>query len=221
MKILFVGNSHTYCNALPFQVRELINAAPGVTPPCEAYMCTTGGRSLDWHSREVGTLHSIACVDWDVVVLQERTHPFEGRQALRDACDRLKPYLDKSGARVVLYATWAHRDRPEEQEMMETAFASVAREMGSGLAPVSTAWHRVLREAPDIELYRDDGSHAAPAGTYLAACVLFGVLTGHSPVGAQGRIEVKGTVLADLADAVARRLQDAAWQAVQSAADVR
>ncbi len=47
MRILFVGNSHTYCNGLAYQVREMLNAAAG-REECQAWMCTAGGKSLAW-----------------------------------------------------------------------------------------------------------------------------------------------------------------------------
>lgn len=34
-----------------------------------------------------------------------------------------------------------------------------------------------------IDLWQDDGSHPTVAGTYLAACVFYGVIFGESPRG--------------------------------------
>ena len=41
-------------------------------------------------------------------------------------------------------------------------------------------WHAILRETPELTeaMYRPDGNHATPLGSYLAACTLFYVLTG-------------------------------------------
>ena len=41
---------------------------------------------------------------------------------------------------------------------------------------------------PDLNLYDPDQSHPSPTGTYLSACVFFGVLTGKSPVGLPDRL---------------------------------
>lgn len=51
------------------------------------------------------------------------------------------------------------------------------------MVPVGEAWQRLLARDPTIALWQDDGSHPAPAGTYLAACVLVRTLFGKSPVG--------------------------------------
>jgi hypothetical protein len=48
---------------------------------------------------------------------------------------------------------------------------------------VGVAWRAVRRERPDLALWAEDGSHASPFGSYLAASVLYTVLYGRSPVG--------------------------------------
>ena len=53
------------------------------------------------------------------------------------------------------------------------------------------------------QLYSGDGSHPAPPGTYLVACVLFATITGESPVGIEWAPEA--------VDAITRQtLQEAA-----------
>ena len=42
--------------------------------------------------------------------------------------------------------------------------------------------------APTVRLYVDDGSHPAPAGTYLAACTLAATIFHRNPQGAPARI---------------------------------
>ena len=207
MRILFVGNSHTYMNGLPYQVCELINAAAG-RRECEVSMVTAGGQSLAWHAGEPGTQMSIACSRWDFVVLQQQTHPFAGYAQLAADYEGLRPHLEKSGAKVLLYVTWKRRDVPEsDQETLDAAFARLARERALRLVPVGAAWRRARERFPEIELYAADGAHASPAGTYLAACVFFGVLTGKPPRGLPARLAANGTVLAELPLERAQALQ--------------
>ena len=75
------------------------------------------------------------------------------------------------------------------------------------VAPVGRAWERALRD-PAMTLHDPDGSHPSPAGTYLAACVLYATLTGESPVG----LDDGGL---GLAPASIARLQQVAWDTVQ------
>jgi len=59
LRILFVGNSHTYANALPYLVREMIRARHG-PDACDVWSLTTGGRNLAWHAAEPGTVQAIS-----------------------------------------------------------------------------------------------------------------------------------------------------------------
>lgn len=92
----------------------------------------------------------------------------------------------------------------------------MAREQRIALAPVSRAWHRIQADRPEIELYQPDGSHASPAGSYLAACIYFGLFMHRSPEGQDARIQAGGMTLVDLPPDAAGALQEAAWQALQS-----
>jgi hypothetical protein len=57
------------------------------------------------------------------------------------------------------------------QDALDSAYTSLARELGALLAPVGPAWQRALVDSPQLRLYQKDDSHPAPLGTYLAACV--------------------------------------------------
>jgi len=86
------------------------------------------------------------------------------------------------------------------------------------VAPVGTAWQKVMKDRPHLPLYdpRDQpGKHPSPAGTYLTACVFYSMFFNQSPHGLTGRI-VEGTnVFIDLSPSVATYLQDVAWETVK------
>ncbi len=50
MKILFIGNSHTFMNDKPSLVRDMVTEVTGER--CETVMLAYGGRSLKWHMSE-------------------------------------------------------------------------------------------------------------------------------------------------------------------------
>ena len=56
MKVLFIGNSYTYCNNLPGMLQDLSNAA-GKT--LETAMVASGGKTLEWHWYNPETLDAI------------------------------------------------------------------------------------------------------------------------------------------------------------------
>jgi len=213
MRVLFIGNSHTYANAMPFMVRGMLDARRGEASSVWAATC--GGRNLAWHAAEPGTQQAIRMHDWDFIVLQQQTHPFAGYEQLAADCQALSKHLRSAGAAVVLYATWKSRVGPQsEQDVLNEAFDRVGRERGWPVAPVGQAWRLASQRDPNIELYAPDGEHASPAGSYLAACAIFATITGQSPLGLPGRIESHGHLLIDLDPAARDALQWAAEQCI-------
>ncbi|EAU64753.1 hypothetical protein STIAU_0412 [Stigmatella aurantiaca DW4/3-1] len=89
------------------------------------------------------------------------------------AARQLAAQVTSVGARPLFYMTWSRREDLPTQRLLTDAYARIASELGAVLAPAGVAWERVRRERPELALYDEDGSHPAPAGTYLSACVLF------------------------------------------------
>ena len=206
MRILFIGNSHTFYNSMPFQVRELLRLHD---PNAQVAMLAVGGVNLGWHAGQPTTRTAILYHDWDAIVLQQKTHPFDGAQALLDDCRLLQPYLKRSTAKVWMYMTWAEKKIPANQAVLDHAFTFVASEIGAGVAPVAGAWHRLRESDPSIEMYDIDQEHASPIGSYLVACTFYSLFTGRSAIGLPSRIKVRGDVLSDVDDFVARQVQEA------------
>ena len=50
VKVLFIGNSHTYMNDMPEIFRRMMESATGET--CEVFMLAYSARSLKWHMEE-------------------------------------------------------------------------------------------------------------------------------------------------------------------------
>ena len=65
---------------------------------------------------------------------------------------------------------------------LASAYDAVAAQLGTRVAPAGQAFARSLLQRPDLPLYSQDG-HPTEAGTYLAACVLYGVIFQKTPVG--------------------------------------
>jgi len=69
------------------------------------------------------------------------------------------------------------------QAAITQGYRSLGAALGVAVAPAGEAWQTVLRANPTIVLWQADGSHPSPAGTYLAACVLYARIFDASPVG--------------------------------------
>jgi len=212
VRVLFVGNSHTYYHRMPDMVAAIGASAE---PPVETVESTGSGVSLAWHWDQPRTRRLIRDGKWDFVVLQERSGgPLEEPDSLREHARLLDGEVRKRGGRTVLYMTWAREDMPETQSMISAVYRELADELGAVLAPVGMAWERSLSARPHIILHDPDGRHANPAGAYLTACVFVAALLDVDTMGRPGRLSVGGDVIVDVGEQTARQLQQSAAEAV-------
>lgn len=174
-KILFIGNSHTYFHDMPQMVRELFSCSG---EPFSVTILTHGGMTLDWHFHQEQTRFNILYGEYDFIVLQQAAHPFDGYQALSDGVSAIRGLAEGLPSQFVLYMTWAEKAHPENQAEMSGAYLRVAEEQGTRLAPVGELWQKFRKEHPERELYFQDGAHASPLGSFLAACCIFRAISG-------------------------------------------
>lgn len=192
LSVLFVGNSYTRFNLLPRLVQRL---AASEQLPMRVEAVAKGGLTLRMHWLRHEALDHIRSGGHSHVVLQAHSlDPLDRGEEFESYADRFKRAIDASGARTVLYETWArrrgdplYRTRPElgsEEAMTErvaAAYARLAGQLDTGLAPVGQAFSDAGNLAPGVELYRPDGTHPSWAGSYLAAVVLYATISGHDP----------------------------------------
>ena len=184
MKILFIGNSHTYMNDMPELVREMVENATGKT--CEVFMLAYSGRSLKWHMNEeyFSERFNILHGGYDFCVIQEQAHPMPDETDTIANASRIIELCKKSNTVPVIFETWAEKDKPENQEEMNRRYRNLAKNQGALLAPIGEIWSAAkadLQERFDADLYFSDGAHASPTGDYLIALTLTKVMTGKMP----------------------------------------
>lgn len=212
-RILFIGNSYTYCNELPTMVAQLA-AAGG--QDVKVHQVTAGGVTLEWHAQNEVTLVALR-EPWDFVVLQEHSiRPIQDTPKMAMAAAALQAIIASTGAQTVLYMTWARQHFPEMQAGLARVYAEIAREIGARVAPVGLAWEAAFAANPSLVLHTEDKSHPTPLGSYLAACVFYATFFGASPVGLPAKlVGAEGKVLIELPEAQARLAQSVAWDVVQ------
>jgi hypothetical protein len=71
-RILFIGNSYTFCNDLPGQL-TMLGAAAGVERPIETAFTGSGGWTLEQHWNHPPCRELLGRGGLDEVVLQEQT----------------------------------------------------------------------------------------------------------------------------------------------------
>ncbi len=169
MRVLFIGNSHTYFNDLPELVRQQC-ARKG--QPVEVCMLTHGGKGLDFHAAEPQTRFNILYGGWDTVILQHRAHPMGDVALLEKALDDILVWVREAGSRAMLFQTWTRQGDEAAQEDMSRVYRQLGEKHNIPVIPIGDRWQAYRREHPDAAFYRSDGSHAAPAGSQLAAQVI-------------------------------------------------
>ncbi|MBY0503523.1 MAG: hypothetical protein K2X03_06430 [Bryobacteraceae bacterium] len=199
VRVLFVGNSYTYYNSLPSMVEELAQAA-GLDIETKAF--TRGGSTLlemELHPE----LRALFNEKWDYVVLQEQStlgfSSWNGELSVNDpayflqGARLLAQRAKASNAKLILYATWARKKRPEIQSHLDYGYQAAAREVNATIAPVGRAWAAVRELQPSLELFDPDGSHPSANGSYLGACVIMRTILGRPCTGLPGTL--RGSVL--------------------------
>jgi hypothetical protein len=206
LKVLFIGNSFTARNNVPGLIATMA-AERGLT--LEHRLINRGGASLKmhWNAGEAG--RAIESGGYDAVVLQEQsTLPVKSRERTHENVRVFDAAIKAAGSKTVLYMTWARKHAPETQAALTEAYTSIGKELGARVAPAGVAWERFLSKHDKPVLHDKDGSHPTLAGSYLAACVLFGTLFGEDPAALDGAVD-------GLSDADAALLRRAARDAMK------
>jgi hypothetical protein len=198
VRILLVGNSYTYYNdhMLANTLKALAaDARYNVTVDEISY----GSSRLQYYYDGQYSDEFKALLDantYQYIVLQEHsTYPVSSKTNFVNSVTALNALLTEkqSSAEVVMYMTWARRidnswladnnmTAKEMEDKLYDAYSAAATAIGARLAPVGRAFG-LLRENP-IEMYAEDATHPSPAGSYLAALMLYASIFGENPAAA-------------------------------------
>lgn len=170
LKILFIGNSHTYFNDMPAMVADMARKRGFA---CDVTMIAHGGWYLAQHVEEPDVRFNILYGQYDYIVLQEYSHPFGPEEKLYEAVRTLNQWIREADSIPVIYATWAKKNEESKQQRMNEAHEKIAEEIGAVLAPVGQNWWTFRESHPDIEMYYEDGAHASAQGSEYAAKVIW------------------------------------------------
>lgn len=197
LRVLLVGNSYTRFNLMPQLIERLASSAQS-SARLEVDVEARGGSTLRRHWRQGRALSLIRSGRYTHVVLQDHSlRTIDRPGEFTEYVARFARAIEAANARAVLYGTWPrhpsarlYRKHPflrsfaEMAEIVHTAYRGAADRVDAQLAPVGQAFERALAAHPEVALYRKDATHPTLAGSFLAACVLYGTLTGDDPTDA-------------------------------------
>jgi hypothetical protein len=199
LKVLFLGNSYTNANNLPSLIASLASAA-GDTLQWD--WNTPGGYTYQLHSNDPASINKIKADKWDYVVLQEQSQlpSFPPSQVQSD----VYPYaavLDSmirdnwACAEPVFFMTWGRKYGDQANCMnyppictflgmngrLRQSYEEMSVLNSATMAPVGMAWQHSWLADSTIDLWSGDNSHPSLQGSYLSACVFYGLLFQKSP----------------------------------------
>lgn len=179
LRILLLGNSYTFFNHLGDKLDFLLEQSGRST---EVVTVAQGGLKLGDHLQR-GHLRRVSG-PWDFVALQGQSQmPLRDPDGLAGPLAELVSGIEALDARPVLFMTWPRLTRPADGDDIARVYRRLSDQHGALLAPVGEAFEQVRAADPELHrrLYHRDGSHPSPYGTWLAALVFYGALTGDDP----------------------------------------
>jgi hypothetical protein len=180
-RILWIGNSNTQFNDLPWMVRGMARAAG--LPDHEFAAAISAGASLQEHYEDGVIEHYIATAPWDVVILQQGASATpDGRAHLLHWSGMLAPAIRDAGAVPAIFGVWPSYARQFDFDAARESHQAAARSIRGAYVPLSEAWRAAWRRDPTLELYGDN-VHPTVAGTLLNAYVFVAHLYGVPAVG--------------------------------------
>ncbi|MDH5672390.1 MAG: hypothetical protein OEZ06_09585 [Myxococcales bacterium] len=196
-RVLLLGNSYTRFNVMP---RMLGKLARGAGLRLQSHSRARAGFTLRMHWRARELRQEILRGRYSHVVLQDHSlRPVNRPAEFEQYIERFANLSRRGGAEPIYYETWPrhpaaaafYRTHPQlhTAEQMAARVGQAYREAvtrhGGRLAPVGRAFLTTLGKHPELELYKADLAHPTWAGSYLAACIIFGTITGQDPRGSQ------------------------------------
>lgn len=169
LSILFLGNSHTAVNNVPWMVEALLES--DASKRSVTVEMITGGALEDLSGRQ-DVLKAVSSGRWDVIVLQgaalSSSHKYVYSQA---GAIKLAKLAKASKARVLLYAEWPRKGW-DETDYILGIYSQIAKASGAEIVPVCSAWDAALKVRNDLELWAGDGNHSSPLGGFLAGLTI-------------------------------------------------
>ena len=177
MKVLFIGNSHTYFNDMPELFARRCAELKGVKP--DVTMLAYPGRSFEWHWKEyVSCRFQLMYGGYDFCVLQQQGHPFPGEETTMEFGTKLISMCLDHKVVPVVYMPWTEKDNIDNIGRVSRCYRRLASETGALLAPVGELFDVINRSHPEIDLYFTDGGHASVCGDYLSSLTIASVVAG-------------------------------------------
>lgn len=173
ISILFVGNSLTYTNNLPFTVKS-IGARHGKL--IETEMIAVPNYALEDHWND-GVMQKLICEgSFDFIVVQQGpSSQADGREMLFEYGQRIKDACTSRGTQFAFFMVWPAKINYHTFDSVIKNYSDAASATQSLLCAVGSEFKK-LGEKGDYSFYSPDNFHPSEEGTRIAAEIIYRAL---------------------------------------------
>ena len=188
LSILFIGNSFTYGNNMPWLFSNICQDYGYVNVKVDSVM--VGSYTLEMfcdpenkYCKQID--EKFATESYDIVILQEQSiRPILKYDKFRDAAAILTEKARANGARVLLFETWGYAEgypdlksngwtTAEMANLLAGSYGRLGEELGVEVVYCGLAFLDMYNRNPDIPLYYNDLKHPDIGGSFLVALTFF------------------------------------------------
>ena len=211
MKVLFLGNSHTYYNDMP-QIFAQMCKARG--KDVEVVMQAHPGVTYGWHFRQHTELRfALVHGGFDYIVMQQAAHsPCPDKEETLADAKKIIALARENGVTPIQTMPWAEKWDPAHQAEMYDIYNTLSRENDVKLTVAGQVFEAVFYNHPEINMYWNDGEHASPYGSYTVALAAYAAIFGERvegmPPNSYETFPVSDEAWAELMEARAAAMKD-------------
>jgi hypothetical protein len=193
MSILFIGNSFTYGNNLPWLFNNICESAGYKNVKADSVMAGSYTLEMfcdpeDKYCQEID--RKFAENKYDIVIIQEQSiRPINKYDKFHDAAKILTDKAKANGARVLLYQTWGYAEgfpdlrynnltTDQMAYQLADAYTRLGEELGAEVVYCGLVMLDVYNQGTDIPLYHADLKHPGMGGSFLVALTFYNYILG-------------------------------------------
>ena len=200
LNVLFIGNSYTASNNLPYIVSTIANSMGD-------YLYTEsnliGGATLQTHVNNTNTNNLIISGNWDYVSIQEQSqYPsfplWQVEQDVFPYATQLNQLISDYNdcGQTIFFMTWGRENGDINNcpkwpqvctyegmdDLLHERYMIMANDNGAFVSPVGAVWRYIINGQYDLDLYSADGSHPSFLGSYVAGVCFYTALFQKNPL---------------------------------------
>ncbi len=182
MKVLFLGNSHTFYNDMP---QIFANICKESGKDVEVAMQAHPGVTYGWHYGQLTELRfALMYGGFDYIVMQQAAHsPCPPKEETLADGEKIIKLARANGVTPIQTMPWAEKRDPDHQKGMYDIYNTLSEQFGVKLAYAGNVFEDVFYNHPEIDMYWRDGEHASPYGSYTIAMAVYRAIFGESVKG--------------------------------------